>query len=89
MIGINVSYAQYASQQNAEYLAIVKAVANYKIDDAEEIRDVEALRNNQRFNEKLQKMLNKLQNTRTKDSKNQRVKQILERAGKDIENILN
>lgn len=80
--------AQYSSTKNAQYLATIKAVANYKINDEEEYKNVERLRQDARFNEKLQGMLNKLQNTKTKNSDNKRVLKILEDAGKEIYDIL-
>lgn len=80
--------AQYSAQNDAKYMATLKAVANYKIDDEENLAGVEALRQNKVFNEKLQKMLNKLSNKRTKDTTNRKVLQILEQAGKDIYNLL-
>ena len=80
--------AQMFASKDAQYLATIKAVANYKIDDEEEIRNVERLRANEAFNRQLQKMMEKLQNTRTKNSKNQQVLQILKRAGKEIYDIL-
>lgn len=80
--------AQMSASKDAQYLATIKAVANYKIDDEEEIRNVERLRANENFNRQLQKMMDKLQNTRTKNSKNQQVLQILKRAGKEIYDIL-
>ncbi len=80
--------AQYSANKEAQYLAVVKAVSNVKINDEENLRQVEKLRENTRFNEKLQKMLNKLDNSRNKDSKNRKVLQILERAGKEIYDLL-
>lgn len=80
--------AQMSASKNAQYLATIKAVANYKINDEEEIRNVERLRESERFNRDLQDMMAKLQNTRTKDSKNKRILKILEDAGKEIYNIL-
>ena len=73
--------AQYSAQNEAKYIAMLKAVVNYKIDDQENIRDIEALRQNRQFNEKLQRMLDKLSNERTKDAKNRRVLKVLEQAG--------
>ncbi len=84
----NNTFAQYSSSKNAQYLATIKAVANYKIDDEEEIVQVEKLRENSNFNRKLQNMMTKLSNSRNKDSKNRRILQILEDAGKEIYNIL-
>ncbi len=80
--------AQFAAQNDAKYLATIKAVANYKINDEETLQQVESLRQNQVFNAKLQKMLNKLSNRRSKDSKNKQVLDILQKAGKDIYNLL-
>ena len=82
------SYAQYSSQNDAKYIATLKAVVNYKIDDKEHMNDIEALRQNKQFNQKLQRMLNKLSNERTKDAKNRQVLKILEKAGEDIYKIL-
>ncbi len=80
--------AQFAASKDAQYLAVMKAVANYKIDDEETLRQMEELRSNEKFNNKLQKMLDKLSNARTKDTTNRRVLQILERSGKEIYDLL-
>lgn len=80
--------AQYTASKDAQYLAVIKAVANYKINDEENLRQVEKLRENEKFNRKLQKMMEKLSNNRTKDTTNRKVLQILERAGKDIYDLL-
>lgn len=80
--------AQYAAQNDAKYIATLKAVVNYKIEDEENLSAVEQLRENQQFNRQLMRMLEKLQNTRTKNSTNRRVYDILLRAGKDIYNEL-
>ncbi len=76
--------AQYAAQNEAKYIATLKAVVNYKIDDEENLSAVEQLRENKRFNSQLMRMLEKLQNTRTKNSTNRRVYEILLKAGKDV-----
>lgn len=81
--------AQFAAQNDAKYIATLKAVVNYKIDDDENLAAVESLRENQAFNRRLQRMLDKLQNSRTKNSTNRRVYNILLKAGKDIYNELN
>jgi len=80
--------AQYSASKDAQYLAVIKAVANVKINDEENLRQVEKLRESEAFNRKLQKMLDKLDNSRNKDGTNRKVLQILERAGKDIYNLL-
>lgn len=76
--------AQFTSQNDAAYLATIKAVSDYKIDDEEDVKNVEKLRQDERFNKKLAKMLAKLSNNRNKDAKNRRVYNILKRAGKEI-----
>ena len=88
ILPLSSSNAQYSAQKDAMYIATLKAVVNYKIDDEENYRDMEALRQNRRFNEKLSKMMSKLSNQRTKNSTNSRVYRILLQAGKDIYNEL-
>ncbi len=85
---VNTSYAITSSQKDASYLAIVKAVADYKINDEEEVRHLNELRQDQRFNKKLNEMIDELQNSRSKNSKNQKVLDVLLQAGKDIDRIL-
>lgn len=80
--------AQYSASKDAQYMAVIKAVANVKINDEENLRQMEKLRESEAFNRKLQKMLDKLDNSRNKDGTNRKVLQILERAGKDIYNLL-
>ena len=83
-LGALPAQAQYAAQQDAEYIATLKAVVNYKIDDEENLKDIESLRENQVFARKLTRMMNKLQNTRSKNSTNRRIYNILLKAGRDI-----
>ncbi len=80
--------AQFAAQREAMYIATLKAVVDYKINDKENIKNVEALRQSQKFHDELTKMLSKLSNDRTKNSTNNRVYKILLKAGKDIYNEL-
>ena len=82
------SMTAFSSQKDAMYLATLKAVVNYKIDDEETLADMQSLRQNERFVQQLQGMLNKLSNTRSKNGKNKQVLRVLERAGKDIYDIL-
>ena len=84
----SASEAQYTAQNDAMYIATLKAVVDYKIEDDENIKDVESLRNNKRFLIDLRRMLDKLSNRRTKNSTNTRVYKILIKAGKDIYNEL-
>ena len=88
LAGVQEASAQFSAQKDAQYIATLKAVVNYKINDEENLKDIESLRQNQAFNQKLQRMLNKLQNTRTKNTTNRRVQQILEKAGQDIYRLL-
>ena len=81
--------AQYASQKDASYLATLKAVTDFKMNDEENVKELNALRENQNFNKKLSYMISKLSNRRAKDSKNDRIYKILIKAGKDIYNELN
>ena len=52
---LNVSNvcAQYAAQKDASYIATLKAVLDYKMNDEENIRELEDLRENEQFNQKL------------------------------------
>lgn len=84
----NNARAQMSATRDAQYIAVLAAVMNYKIDDEENLRDIETLREDERFNQKVQTMLNKLTNRRSKNTTNRKVLQILERAGKDIYNLL-
>lgn len=84
LVTLKPAHAQYAAQRDAQYMATLKAVVNYKINDEENLRDVESLREDRRFNQKLTRMLEKLQNTRTKNSINRRVYNILLKAGEQI-----
>ncbi len=88
LLSVGNASAQFSAQKDAQYIATLKAVVNYKIDDEENVKDIEKLRQNQAFNRKLQRMLDKLQNTRTKNSTNRKVLQILEKAGEDIYRLL-
>lgn len=76
--------AQYSAQKDAMYIATLKAVTDYKINDEENIKDIEALRENQRFLQDLRKMMKKLSNQRGKDALNARIYKILQNAGKEI-----
>lgn len=88
---ISVSFnasAQYTYQKDAMYLATIKAVADYKIDDKENIKNIEALRSNKRFLQELRSMISKLSNNKNKNSTNNKVYKILINAGKEIYNEL-
>lgn len=76
--------AQYASQKDAAYIATLKAVTDFKINDEENLKTMDKLREDKKFNAKLQKMIDQLSNQRSKTGKNRRVYEILKQAGKDI-----
>lgn len=88
LLSLSTAKAQYAAQAEAKYMATLKAVVDYKINDEENYNDIESLRQNKRFNQELTKMLSKLSNRRTKNSTNAKVYKILLKAGKDIYNEL-
>ena len=71
------------------YMATLKAVTDYKMGDEENLRDLDQLRESERFNRDLYKMIEKLSNRRTKNSTNIRVYNILLKAGKELYNELN
>ena len=86
---VTTAQAQYSAQKEAVYMATLKAVTDYKMNDEENINELEQLRENQRFNKELQKMIEKLSNRRTKNSINAKVYRILLQAGKDLYKELN
>ena len=82
------AHAQYSASKDAQYIATLKAVVNYKIDDEEILDDVQNLRENRSFMVRLQRKLEKLDNRRTKNSTNRKIMKILEKAGEDISKAL-
>ena len=80
--------AQFAAQNDARHMATLRAVVEYKINDEEIANDVESLRENQWFLRDLQRRLDRLQNTRSKNAVNRRVYNILIQAGRDIDRAL-
>lgn len=76
--------AQMSSQKEAAYFATLKAVANYKIDDEENKKEMEQLRQDANFNDKLNKMLSQLNNKKNKNTTNKKIYNILRNAGKQI-----
>ena len=88
MIFPNVVFAQSASLNQAKYLATLQVVSKHKMNDDSVVSDVEKLRNNDRFQKELVKMVSKLDNSRPSEAKNRKIIKILERAGKEIYNEL-
>lgn len=75
--------------EDAAYLATLKAVLDYKMNDEETLQDIEKLRQNKKFKEALEKKLQKLDNSKSKNSANQRIYQMLIYDGKRIYDELN
>ena len=84
LCNINGSQAQFSADKDAMYLATIKAVADYKINDEETINGMNRLRQDEKFNRKLYEMIQKLDNSRNKNGKIAKIYKILLRAGKDI-----
>ncbi len=80
--------AQTATLNKAKYLATLKVVSEHKMNDKNIVSDMDKLRQYSRFNQELSKMLEKLDNSRPNDAKNQKIMRILERTGKEIYNEL-
>lgn len=82
------AFAQMSSLTQVKYLATLKVVANYKMGDQEIAKDLEKLRESEKFKKDLEKMMAKLDNSKSSNAVNRRVMKILEQAGKDIYNEL-
>lgn len=82
------AHAQMNSQKEAAYMATLYAVLNQKMMDSDIQKDLESLRQNERFVRNLQKKIDKLTNGKNSTSKDSQVRKILEQAGKDIDNLL-
>jgi len=83
------SYAQKLSEMDAAYLATLKAVVDYKLNDKENLETIEKLRQDKKFNEKLQKKIDSLSNEKSKSRSDKRIYDILKASGKKIYNELN
>lgn len=80
--------AQSATLNKAKYLATIKVVSEHKMKDEDIVKDLEKLRQSKKFKQELNKMVEKLDNSRPSEAKNRKIMQILERAGKEIYNEL-
>ena len=85
---VSPAQAQFSASKDAQSIATLKAVVNYKINDKSIEDDIEKLRENKTFIERLQKKLDKLDNKRTQDSLNRKVMKVLEKAGEEIDKLL-
>ncbi|MCM1322653.1 MAG: hypothetical protein NC218_00525 [Acetobacter sp.] len=77
-------YAQTAALNKAKYVAVLKVITDHKMNDAELKPDVDKLREYERFQDDLRKMMAKLDNSRPNEAKNRRIMRILEKTGKQI-----
>ena len=84
----SAAYAQTAAQTDAKYIATLAAVMNYKINDEKIADDIKSLRENERFNKRLQKKMERLSNSQSRDAINRKVMDILEKTGKELDNLL-
>lgn len=88
MIFPNVVFAQSTVLNQAKYLATLQVVSKHKMNDASVVSDVNKLREYNRFQQELSKMVSKLDNSRPNEAKNRKIMRILEKAGKEIYNEL-
>lgn len=88
MIFPNVVFAQSTVLNQAKYLATLQVVSKHKMNDASVLSDVNKLREYDRFQQELSKMISKLDNSRPNEAKNRKIMRILEKAGKEIYNEL-
>ena len=90
-LGVQVAdaMAQSATLNKAKYVATLKVVAEHKLNDDDLTKDLAKLRQSKKFKQDLNKMVEKLDNSRPSEAKNRKVMQILERAGREIYNELN
>jgi len=80
--------AQIASLNKAKYLATLKVVSAHKMGDKDMLSDFDKLRESERFRKDLEKMVNKLDNSKPNEATNRKIMRILEQAGKEIYNEL-
>lgn len=76
--------AQNAALNKAKYVTVLKVITDHKMNDAELKPDVDKLREYDRFEKDLRKMMAKLDNSKPSEAKNRRIMRILERTGKEI-----
>ncbi|MBO4294685.1 MAG: hypothetical protein J5896_04500 [Alphaproteobacteria bacterium] len=83
------AFAQVSpSMQDAAYLATLKAVLDYKMEDEKNAEKIEMLRHDEKFNAQLEKKLKKLNNGNRKTATDRRVYQMLIQSGQNIYNEL-
>ena len=85
---LNNAQAQLIMNKESKYMATLAAVLKVKMEDADIQKDLETLRNDKNFNLQLQKKLDRLSNSSFQDTKNKKVRDILEEAGKELDKAL-
>lgn len=75
-------------QRKAFNIMILQEVASYKLGDEKLKKEVDGLRNNREYYDKLEKIKKKLSNGRISNTNNQEVLRILNDAGNRIYNLL-
>jgi len=78
------TYAQTTTLNQAKYIATLNVITVHKMKDADLAPDLVKLKEYSRFKDELVKMRDKLDNSKPKSQKNQKIMKILERAGKEI-----
>lgn len=76
------------NQGEAFNLMVVQEVATYKLGDETLQKEIDKLKNNQEYYNKLEKIKRKLSNSKLSDSKNKDVMRILNDAGRRLNNLL-
>ena len=76
------------NQGEAFNLMVLQEVATYKLGDETLQKEIEGLKNNQEYYNKLEKIKKKLSNSKLSDSKNKDVMRILNDAGRKLNNLL-
>ena len=76
------------NQRKAFNIMILQEVASYKLGDEKLKKEVDGLRNNREYYDKLEKIKKKLSNGRISNTNNQEVLRILNDAGNRIYNLL-
>lgn len=85
---VHTANAQFAALNKAKYIAVLKVVADHKINDKSIVDDVRQLNEHKKFKQDLAKMLKKLDNSKPNEAKNLKIMRILERTGREIYNEL-
>lgn len=76
------------TQKKARNILVLFNVTQFKLNDEELKKDFDELENNQKFETKMQSVMDKLNNKKLTNSKNKKVKEILDEAGNKLYNLL-